>query len=62
VRVRLDPAAGKRVAHWSLRGIEATELDGLSTSLSESVTREPAGPHPNGVTGLVHVVAITPYL
>lgn len=64
VRVRLTgPGAGKGLAGWSLREIEATELDGLETVRSE---RPPpaAAPavHPNGITGLDHVVAITPAL
>jgi hypothetical protein len=62
VRVRLDPGAGKRVAAWSLRGIATTELDGLATSISPDDEREPAAPHPNGVTGVDHVVAFSPEL
>jgi hypothetical protein len=62
VRLRLDPDAGKRVAAWSLRGIETTELDGLATSISEGPPREPALPHPNGVTGVDHVVVFSPEL
>jgi hypothetical protein len=62
VRLRLDPAAGKRVAHWSLHGIETTELDGLATSISDAEPREPAEPHPNGVTGVDHVVVFSPEL
>jgi hypothetical protein len=62
VRVRLDPAAGKRLASWSLREIETTALDGLVTSVSTSVPREPAPPHPNGVTAIDHVVAFSPDL
>jgi catechol 2,3-dioxygenase-like lactoylglutathione lyase family enzyme len=63
VRIRLAGSdAGKGLAGWSLRGIEATGLDGLATTRSD---REPPGEapaHPNGVTGLDHVVAITPAL
>jgi hypothetical protein len=63
VRIRLAGSdAGRGLAGWSLRGIEATELDGLATARSE---REPPGEapaHPNGVTALDHVVAITPAL
>src|SRR3954454_15492771 len=51
VRVRLAGSkAGKRVAAWSLRGIETTELDGLATTISTEPEREPAEPHPNGVS------------
>jgi len=63
VRVRLvGPRAGKGLAGWSLRGAAATGLDGLATERSE---REPPGEgasHPNGVTAVDHVVAITPAL
>jgi Glyoxalase-like domain len=62
VRVRLDPTAGKRVAGWSLRGIETAELDGLATTLSTSELRAAADPHPNGVTAIDHVVAFCPQL
>jgi hypothetical protein len=62
VRVRLDPAAGKRVARWSLRGIDTDELDGLATAISTGALREAAPAHPNGVTGIDHVVAFTPDL
>ena len=63
VRVRLaGKEAGKGLAGWSLHGAEATELDGLPTTRSD---REPPGAapaHPNGITAIDHVVAITPAL
>ncbi len=62
-RIRLaGTEAGKGLTGWSLRGIECTELDGLPTAVSdrEPPAEQPA--HPNGVTGLDHVVAITPAL
>ncbi len=63
VRVRLaGTGAGKGIAGWSVRGLEATDLDGLPTTSSK---REPPGEspmHPNRVAGLDHVVAITPAL
>jgi hypothetical protein len=62
VRIRLDPQAGKRVAHWSLRGIDVTDLDGLSTSISAEPPRESADPHPNGVVAVDHVVVFSPDL
>jgi hypothetical protein len=62
VRVRLDPGAGTRLASWSLRGIATTALDGLATSVSPNAPREPAPPHPNGVTAIDHVVAFSPDL
>jgi hypothetical protein len=62
VRVQLDPDAGKRIAEWSLRGIETTDLDGLPTIRSDSGPRAAAGQHPNGVTNVDHVVAFSPDL
>lgn len=43
-------------------GIGSTELDGLSTVRSERPPPQEPAPHPNGVTGLDHVVVITPDL
>lgn len=63
VRVRLaGEEAGKGLVGWSLRDVAATDLDGLATSRSDSPP--PPGPsaHPNGVTALDHVVAISPEL
>jgi hypothetical protein len=63
VRIRLaGEEAGKGLAGWSLREVEAMDLDGLPTARSDR--RPPAEPpaHPNGVTALDHVVAITPDL
>jgi catechol 2,3-dioxygenase-like lactoylglutathione lyase family enzyme len=54
--------AGRGLTGWSLRDIEAAELDGLPTTQSD---RPPPGEppaHSNGVTALDHVVAITPDL
>lgn len=63
VRIRLaGPDAGKGLAGWSLRDVESTELDGLLTQRSERPAAEGAPPHPNGIAGLDHVVAITPDL
>ncbi len=63
LRIRLAGSkAGKGLVGWSLRGIEAAELDGLATKRSDR--EPPAGrpPHPNGVAALDHVVAISPTL
>ena len=54
--------AGKGLVAWSLRDVAGTDLDGLRTTVSD---RPPAGDpitHPNGVTAIDHVVAITPAL
>jgi hypothetical protein len=61
VRIRLAGAgAGKGLAGWSLRGVETVELDGLATRRSDRPAPAEAPAHPNGITGLDHVVAITP--
>ncbi len=63
VRIRLvGSGAGKGLTGWSVRNLETTELDGLATTRSD---RHPPGEtpaHPNGVTVVDHVVAITPTL
>jgi hypothetical protein len=54
--------AGRGILGWSLRGIASSELDSLPTTRSD---RPPptAGPdHPNGVTAIDHVVAMSPAL
>lgn len=63
VRVRLAGAdAGKGICGWALRDVAATELDGLPTTRSEREAPPAAPAHPNGVTAIDHVVAITPDL
>jgi hypothetical protein len=63
VRIRLAGAeAGKGLAGWSLRNVDAVELDGLPTSRSERPPPGEAPAHPNGIAELDHVVAITPAL
>lgn len=60
VRIRLAPAEGKRgLLGWSLRGVDSVDLDGLPTTRSEQPPPPEAPPHPNGVTSLDHVVAIS---
>jgi len=60
--------AGGAILGWSLRGVAGTELDGLPTTISErpapapSADGEPAPAHPNGVSGIDHVVAFSPSL
>ncbi len=56
------PEAGSGLAGWSLRDVETTALDGLATTRSDRSAPSEPPPHPNGVTGLDHVVAITPAL
>lgn len=60
VRICLaGPGAGKGLAGWSLRDVESTELDGLPTARSDRQAPDEEPVHPNGVTALDHVVAIT---
>jgi hypothetical protein len=60
VRIRLaGDDAGKGLVGWSLRGVDSAELDGLATAGSRQPPPAEAPPHPNGVTGLDHVVAIS---
>jgi hypothetical protein len=63
VRIRLAGAdAGRGLVGWSVRDIEATELDGLPTTRSDRRPPAEATAHPNGIAALDHVVAITPAL
>jgi hypothetical protein len=63
VRIRLSGSgAGRGLVGWSLRGARSSGLDGLATTLSERPPPAEHPPHPNGVTALDHVVAITPAL
>jgi hypothetical protein len=63
VAIRLaGPAVGTGLIEWSLREVESAELDGLATVRSDQPARGEAPIHPNGVTALDHVVAITPDL
>lgn len=59
VRIRFAPEEGRGLSGWSLRGVESTELDGLATTRSERALPIEALAHPNGVTALDHVVAIS---
>jgi catechol 2,3-dioxygenase-like lactoylglutathione lyase family enzyme len=63
VRIRLAGAdAGGGLVGWTLRDVAGTELDGLATERSD---RQPPGErpvHPNGITAIDHIVAITPDL
>jgi hypothetical protein len=58
-------AAGRGIVGWALSGIAGDELDGLPTRRSEgdaSAVSADVSPHPNGITGFDHVVAIAPVL
>jgi hypothetical protein len=63
VRIRLAGLdVGRGLSGWSLRDIERTELDGLSTTRSVRQPPSERPVHANGVTALDHVVVITPAL
>ncbi|HEY4276670.1 MAG TPA: hypothetical protein VGM91_00545 [Conexibacter sp.] len=55
--------AGRGLVGWSLRELACTDLDGLPTTASNAPA--PSGPpptHPNGVSEIDHVVAVSPHL
>jgi glyoxalase/bleomycin resistance protein/dioxygenase superfamily protein len=63
VRIRLAGLdAGTGLTGWSLREAEGTELDGLPTTRSDRQPPSERPTHPNGITVLDHLVAITPDL
>lgn len=63
VRIRLAGVdTEKGLAGWSLRGVENTGLDGLPTTPSDRPPPAEQPVHPNGITAIDHVVAITPDL
>jgi hypothetical protein len=63
IRIRLVPEGeGRGIIGWSLRGVNPGDLDGLPTVAADGPPPEEAPEHPNGVTGLDHVVAISPDL
>jgi hypothetical protein len=62
VRIRLAGLdAGRGLTGWSLREVEAGDLDGLPTTASDRPP-PPLATHPNGVAAIDHVVAFTPAL
>jgi hypothetical protein len=60
VRVRLG-AEGSGIVSWSLRGVNAMgSIDGLPSPVPRVLRPPPFATHPNGATGLDHVVILTP--
>lgn len=58
--IQLAPSDGaKGITAWSLRELETTELDGLATTRSDRPLPVERPLHPNGVSALDHVVAIS---
>jgi hypothetical protein len=59
-RIRLAPSdRAKGLMGWSLRELETTELDGLATTRSARPLPVERPLHPNGITALDHLVAIS---
>jgi hypothetical protein len=60
IRVRLG-AEGHGIVSWSLRGVNAMgSIDGLPSPVPRVLRPPPFATHPNGATGLDHVVIFTP--
>ncbi len=60
VRIRLAGTdSGKGLTGWSLRDFGGADLDGLPTERSDRPPPAEAPEHPNGITALDHVVAIS---
>jgi catechol 2,3-dioxygenase-like lactoylglutathione lyase family enzyme len=60
VRIRLAGSErGRGLVGWTLRGVASTDLDGLSTEPSEQAPPDFTPSHPNRVSALDHVVAIS---
>jgi hypothetical protein len=56
--VRLG-AGGVGITSWAISGV-AHDIDGLPTTPSSEVAEASGAKHPNGATGLDHVVVLTP--
>ena len=54
------PHSGHGLLSWSLRDLQETDLDGLSTTRSERPLRMPAPAQPNGVLAIDHIVVSSP--
>jgi len=56
--------AGRRIVRCAVRGIRSEDFDGLPIARSEGwpAANGSPPPHPNGVTGIDHIVAFTPDL
>jgi hypothetical protein len=54
--------AGRGLVGWTLRGVATEQLDGLPTTRAGDEDDATSAVHPNGITTLDHVVAITPAL
>ncbi|MDZ7882232.1 MAG: glyoxalase [Mycobacterium sp.] len=54
-------AHGAGIIGWSLGGVDVDDLDGIPTAAPETVPAAPAE-HANGVTGIDHIVLLSPDL
>jgi Glyoxalase-like domain len=60
VRVTLG-VEGRGIARWAVRGIEeTTDIDGLPTVPAPLPSQPNPVTHPNGATGIDHIVVVTP--
>lgn len=59
VDVVFDPSVGKGIRKWTLVGEGPDSLEGVPTDWSPNAI-EAAGPHPNGIYEIDHVVLTTP--
>ncbi|HEV2726938.1 MAG TPA: hypothetical protein VGV34_01520, partial [Solirubrobacterales bacterium] len=59
VRIGFEPEQRAGIVAWSLREVGSLELDGLPTVRSDRPPPDRPPEHPNGVTSLDHVVAIS---
>jgi hypothetical protein len=61
VRIRLGAKGEGGIVSWSLRRVNAMgSIDGLPTPVPRALRPPPFQTHPNGATGLDHVVITTP--
>ncbi len=61
VRIRLGAKGESGIVSWSLRRVNAMgSIDGLPTPVPRVLRPPPFKTHPNGATGLDHVVITTP--
>ncbi len=61
IRVRLGAKGERGIVSWSLRRVNAMgSVDGLPTPVPRVLRPPPFATHPNGATGIDHVVIVTP--
>jgi len=59
VGIRFSSKESRGLIGWALRGVGSTDLDGLPTTVVNESPATNAGEHPNGITAIDHVVAIS---